>query len=98
MVSGLNYPIINGYINKRVESSTRSTVMSIASFMFTGILTVVEVAAGWVATYWGLKTSLLILALGTAPISIYLLTLWNRELDKENSARVRYQRVLKDVT
>jgi len=98
MVAGLNYPIINGYINKRVDSSTRSTVMSIASFMFTGILTVVEVAAGWVATYWGLKTSLLILAVGTAPISIYLLVLWTRELDKESAARVKYQRVLKDMT
>ncbi|HUU07675.1 MAG TPA: hypothetical protein VMW88_04620, partial [Thermoplasmata archaeon] len=75
-----------GYINKRVDSAHRSTVIAIATFMFTFILTAVEVSSGWVATAWGLTESLLVLALGSAPIAVLLMVLWNRQVDAEGKA------------
>jgi len=81
-VADMQGPIIGGYINKRVDSAHRSTVVAIASMVFTLVLTVIEVSSGWVANEWGLRTSLLVLTFGSAPIGILLLALWNREVDK----------------
>ena len=80
-VSALQSPIIYGYINKRVDSPHRSTVMAIATLLFTVALTVVEIGAGWVANEFGLTTSLLVLALACTPIGFVLLLVWNREVD-----------------
>jgi len=85
-VSALQSPIINGYINKRVDSPHRSTVVAIATLLFTIILTVVEVGSGWVANEFGLTTSLLVLALGATPVGFLLLILWNREVDLSRAA------------
>jgi len=82
-VSALQAPIINGYINKRVDSQHRSTVIAIASLLFTVALTVVEIGSGWIAQAYGLTTSLLILAIAATPVGLYLLVLWNRELDNQ---------------
>lgn len=84
-VSALQSPIINGYINKRVDSPHRSTVVAIASLLFTVVLTVVEIGSGWVAQRFGLTTSLLVLAIAASPISLYLLVLWNREVDSSKA-------------
>jgi MFS family permease len=86
IVAGVQGPILFGYINKRVDSAHRSTVIAIATFMFTFILTAVEVSSGWVATAWGLTESLLVLALGSAPIAVLLMVLWNRQVDAEGKA------------
>ncbi len=96
-VSVLQGPIIGDYINRRVDSAHRSTVMGIATFIFTFILTIVEVSAGYIGELWGLRESLLVLAIGSAPIAIYLLVLWGRELDKEKaeSSKAKKQRTLK---
>jgi len=80
-VSALQAPIINGYINRRVDSPHRSTVVAIATLLFTVTLTVVEVGSGWVANEFGLTTSLLVLALAATPVGLFLLLLWNREVD-----------------
>ncbi len=85
-VSALQSPIINGYINRRVDSPHRSTVVAIATLLFTGVLTVVEVGSGWIANEFGLTTSLLVLALAATPVGFYLLALWNREVDGSRSA------------
>ena len=71
--------------------------MGIATFIFTFILTIVEVSAGYIGELWGLRESLLVLAIGSAPIAIYLLVLWGRELDKETaeSSKAKKQRTLK---
>jgi len=86
-VSDLQSPIIGGYINRRVDSDHRSTVVSISNFMFTAVLVAIEVSAGWAATEWGVRSSLLILALCTAPVGMYLLRLWSRIVDAEKAAR-----------
>lgn len=82
-VSGLLFPITNGYINKRVMSSQhRSTVISIATFLFTLLLALVEIPAGWYAQQSNLRETLLIMALILAPIGAYLLHRWFKEVDR----------------
>jgi MFS family permease len=93
-VSFLVSPITNGYINKRVDSEHRSTVVSIATLLFTVVLAPVEIGFGFVATEMGTRESLLILALAVAPIGLLLLRLWNREIDSAQQ-RTAKTRVLK---
>ncbi len=80
-VSILVGPITNGYINQRVDSQHRSTVVSIGTLLFTIVLAPVEMGFGFLATAWGTRESLLILALSILPIGFYLLTVWNKEVD-----------------
>jgi hypothetical protein len=93
-VSGLLAPITNGYINKRVASSQhRSTVMAIGMFIFTAVLTVVEVSSGWAASQWGTPQTMLILGIALTPVGILLLWAWFKEVNKAN--RPNQVRVLK---
>ena len=80
-ISNLVSPITNGYINKRVDSQHRSTVVSIGTLLFTIVLAPVEMGFGFLATAWGTRESLLILALCILPIGFYLLSVWNKEVD-----------------
>jgi hypothetical protein len=81
-VVGLQSPVINGYIHRLVDSSHRSTIIAIASMLFTLLVVVVELATGWIATAWGLEESLLVLACAVAPVGALLLFLWSKEVDK----------------
>jgi MFS family permease len=85
MVSYLQGPIIGGYINRRVDSNHRSTVVAISTFIFTAILAAVELPSGWLASELGARETMLILAIVSTPIGIYLLSIWNRELKKEET-------------
>ena len=86
-VSYLQSPIISGYVNKRVDSSHRSTVVAIASMMFTLFLTPIELLFGWLANEWDTTLSLLILAIAVTPAGFYLLSLWYRIIDSEQSVK-----------
>lgn len=81
-VVGLQSPVINGYIHRRVDSSHRSTIIAIASMLFTLSVIVVELSTGWIASVWGLEESLLVLACAVAPLGAILLILWSREVDR----------------
>ncbi len=82
MVVGLQSPVINGYIHRLVDSSHRSTIIAIASMLFTLLVVVVELTTGWIASLWGLEESLMVLACAVTPIGVVLLVLWSREVDK----------------
>lgn len=82
MIAGLQAPVIGGYIHRLVDSSHRSTVMAIASMMFTVAVAIVEVMTGWISDLWGLEESLLVLALAIAPVGALLLVLWSREVGR----------------
>ena len=86
-VSYLQSPIISGYMNKRIDSTHRSTIVAIATMMFTLFLTPVEILFGWLATEWGTVESLLVLAIAVTPVGFYLLALWYRIIDSERSAK-----------
>jgi len=87
IVSYLQSPIIGGYINKRVDSTHRSTVVAIASLIFTAVLTAVELPSGWLAEEMGVRNTMAILAVSVAPVGLYLLMLWNREVDESAAAK-----------
>jgi len=61
--------------------------VAIATFIFTAALTAVELPSGWLASTYGARDTMLILALACAPIGFYLLSIWNREIDKERSTK-----------
>jgi MFS family permease len=88
-VSYLVSPITNGYINQRVDSEHRSTVVSIASLLFTVVLAPIEIGFGFVATEWGTRESLLILALAAAPVGLLLLSIWFKEVDLSKKATTK---------
>ena len=92
-VSYLQSPIISGYMNKRIDSTHRSTVVAIASMMFTLILTPIEILFGWLATEWGTVESLLVMAIAVTPVGFYLLAMWNKIIDSERS--LKKERTLK---
>ena len=91
VVAGIQGPIIFGYINQRVDSEHRSTIVSIATFIFTIILVTVEVAAGYMASAWGLIESLFVLIMATLPIAVVLMVLWSMEVDKERAEKAGKQ-------
>ncbi len=82
IIVGLEGPVINGYIHRLVDSSHRSTIIAIASMLFTVLVVIVEVATGWIASLWGLEESLLVLAAAIAPVGVILVILWNKEVDR----------------
>lgn len=84
-VSSLQSPIISGYINRRVDSQHRSTVVAIASLLFTVFLVAIELPSGWFATEFGTRETMLVLALAVAPVGFLLLRVWNKEVDKAPS-------------
>jgi MFS family permease len=90
-VSSLVGPITNGYINRRVDSEHRSTVVSIATLLFTLVLAPIEIGFGFVATEWGTRESLLILALVAAPVGLFILSIWFKEVDlsKQKTKNIR---------
>ncbi len=90
-ISFLVSPITNGYINQRVDSEHRSTVVSIATLLFTVVLAPIEIGFGFVATEWGTRESLLILALVAAPVGLFLLSIWFKEVDlsKQKTKKIR---------
>lgn len=92
-VSYLQGPIISGYINKRVDSEHRSTIVAIASLMFTAFLTAVELPAGLVANEVGTRPTMMLLALAITPVALMLLYHWGREVDA--SKRTKKVRALK---
>lgn len=94
-VSSLQSPIISGYINKRVDSQHRSTVVAIASLMFTTMLVAIELPSGWFADQFGMRETMLALAIGVAPFGFYLLRRWNKEVDATSEPK-RKMRVLKE--
>jgi len=87
-VSYLQSPIISGYINRRVDSAHRSTVVAIASMLFTIFLTLIELPSGWFATHFGTRETLLVLAVAISPVALWLLVLWNREVDVQTQTHV----------
>ncbi len=93
-VSSLQSPIISGYINKRVDSQHRSTIVAIASLLFTIFLVAIELPSGWFADRFGTRETMLAMAVGVAPFGLYLLKVWGEEVDASTPQR-RVKRVLK---
>tara|TARA_Y100000588_G_C14253186_1_gene924339 strand:+ start:1079 stop:2344 length:1266 start_codon:yes stop_codon:yes gene_type:complete len=65
MMYALSFPLISDYLNQRIPSAQRATILSIHSLLFSLVLVIAEPVLGWI----GDETSLLI-AYRTAAIAI----------------------------
>ncbi len=92
-VSSLQSPIISGYINRRVDSQHRSTVVAVGTLLFTIFLVAIELPSGWFANEFGTTLTMMVLAVGIAPFGFYLLRLWGREVDASTAVEESKKRV-----
>lgn len=89
MVFSMGFPVISNYLNQRIPSSRRATILSFYQLLFSILLSVLEPTLGFIADHAGLpvayRTAGAILAVGAVP----LLLLWlraERRGDKSVSA------------
>jgi predicted MFS family arabinose efflux permease len=77
-VSGLQDPILASYINHRIDSAHRATVLSVQSVMSSIILAVIEPIAGLIADTFGLQAVFLMFACSTLVFGGAMFLLWDR--------------------
>ena len=77
-VRGLHHPVLAGYVNRRIESPRRATVLSVQNLMGNVVMAVVWPLAGVVADGSGLRAVFLMYAFGTLAVGGGALLLWDR--------------------
>ncbi len=75
VVAGLTPPIMSTYINNRIVSSRRATILSVQSVVQSGMLAVCEPIGGLVADQYGLRAMFVTFAVITAALAFPLLFL-----------------------
>ncbi len=78
LVAGLNPPIIATYVNNRIPSERRATILSVQSVVQSGIIAICEPIGGIMADQYGLRAVFLTFALLTVLCAFPLLLLWMR--------------------
>ena len=78
VVAGLQPPIIATYVNNRIPSERRATILSVQSVVQSGILAICEPIGGLVADQFGLRAVFLTFAVLTVLFAFPLLLLWTR--------------------
>ncbi len=83
MVYSFSFPVVSDYLNKRIPSGQRATILSFYQLLFSLMLAPLEPLLGWIADEAGLqaayRTVAIIVAVGAAP----LLALWLRAIRSE---------------
>jgi MFS family permease len=78
MVFSMGFPVISNYLNQRIPSSRRATILSFYQLLFSVLLAALEPTLGFIGEHAGLpvayRTAGIILAVGSTP----LLALWLR--------------------
>jgi MFS family permease len=70
---GLGLVVLRNAFNSRVPSRFRATANSLASFGFRGSFVITGPVVGWAFDLWGMRTTLELLALGSAVIVVAIL-------------------------
>jgi MFS family permease len=78
LVAGMHPPIIATYVNDRIPSERRATILSVQSVVASGILAVCEPIGGIIADQFGLRAVFLTFGVMTAAFALPLLLLWTR--------------------
>ena len=78
MASSMTYPLVSGYLNQRIPSSQRATILSMYQLLFALVVAGLEPLAGWVADERGLPVAYRTLAIILALVAAPLLALWLR--------------------
>jgi MFS family permease len=84
LVAGLQPPIIATYINKRIPSDRRATILSVQSVVASGILAAGQPIGGLVADAFGLRAVFLTFGALTAAVAFPVLLLWLRAEREED--------------
>ncbi len=93
LTAGLQMPIVATYVNNRIPSERRATILSVQSVVASGMLAICEPIGGIVADQFGLRAVFLTFAVMTAAFAFPLLFLWNRA-DREQTEREALSREL----
>jgi MFS family permease len=80
VVFGLSNTVVSDYINARVPSAQRATVLSLFSLMFSLMIVPLEPALGAVADSAGLASSYRVITIAVLTVSLPLALLWLRSL------------------
>ncbi len=87
MVAGMQNPVLASYINRRIPSTRRATMLSVQSVVASMILGVVEPVGGVLADSFGLQVMFVIFAAFTVVGGLGALLLWTRaEADEDARA------------
>jgi MFS family permease len=85
IVAGLQPPIVATYINKRIPSERRATILSVQSVVASGVLAIGEPISGLIADKFGLRPMFFAFGVSIMLIAVPLLLLWQRaEQDEQD--------------
>lgn len=77
LVQGLHNPVLASYINRRIESQHRATVLSVQSVVGNTAMAVMWPLAGVVSDAFGLRATFMMYALGAVVLGVCMLRLWD---------------------
>ena len=80
VVFGLSNTVVSDYINARVPSAQRATVLSLFSLMFSLLIAPLEPALGAVADGTGLAAAYRVVTIAVLAVTLPLALLWLRSL------------------
>jgi len=84
-VAGLQNPLLLTYINKRIPSERRATILSVQSVGGNFILAGMQPVGGLIADNLGLRPLFLVFASLTIVVATAILLLWSRAEDEESA-------------
>ena len=78
MVAGMQNPVLASYVNRRIPSERRATMLSVQSVIASFLLAGIEPLCGVLADQFGLQGMFLAMGLIVAVFGTGVLVLWNR--------------------
>jgi MFS family permease len=78
MVAGMQNPVLATYVNRRIPSERRATMLSVQSVVGSMMLAAAEPAAGLITDHLGLRALFLVFGLAVLIIAPAILWLWSR--------------------
>ena len=85
VVYSFSFPVVSDYLNKRIPSGQRATILSFYQLLFSLMLAPLEPLLGWVADEAGLQAAYRLAAVIVAIAAAPLLALWLRAIRTELS-------------
>jgi MFS family permease len=83
MVAGMQNPVLATYVNRRIPSERRATMLSVQAVVASMLTAVLEPTGGFVADQLGLRALFLMFAAICAGVATGTLWLWQRAEDEE---------------
>jgi MFS family permease len=87
MVAGAQNPVLATYVNRRIPSERRATMLSVQSLIGSVMIAGTEPMAGFIADEAGLRATFLAFALVSGVAAPAILLLWNRAETTEEQRR-----------